>query len=80
MSEFADMRPVWGRIATVQALTGVPDNVLRRLYNDGKVRARKIDGTKANSACVYKIEDVLKWLDAEAAKPAKFKLPEVANG
>lgn len=71
------VRPVWARIATVQAITGVPDNALRRLFNDGVVRARKIDPAKVNSACVFRVDDVLDWLE-EAAPPPKFKLPEVS--
>lgn len=72
--------PDWARIDVVLAHTGVPDNMIRRLYNEGHVRARKMDAKKTNSACVYKMQDVLDWLENEAAHPEKFKLPEVDNG
>lgn len=81
MSETSvNVTPVWARIAVVQGITGVPDNVLRRLYNSGVVRARKIDPLKVKSACVFRVADVLEWLENEAAKPEKFKLPEATNG
>lgn len=67
--------PVWGRLETCMAISGLPDNVIRGLYNTGKIRARKTDPAKANSACVYRVQDILDWLDTEAASPKKFALP-----
>ena len=67
--------PVWARIDTITALTGVPDNTVRRLYNTDKVRAKKC-GDTINSACVFRVQDVLDWLDEEAVKPEKFQLPQ----
>lgn len=67
--------PVWAKIDAVTALTGVPDNTVRRLYNEGVVRARKTDGAKRNSACVFRLQDVLEWLDEAADEPPKFRLP-----
>lgn len=72
--------PVWGRADTVVALTGVPENVIKKLYNDGEVRARKMDPDKAKSAVVFKVQDVLDWLDNHAGKPSAYVLPEVNHG
>lgn len=71
--------PVWARLETCMALSGLPDNVIRGLYNSEKIRARKVDPKKANSACVYRVQDVLDWLDEEAASPDKFALPAQGN-
>ncbi len=65
--------PVWGRIGAVEALTGCPENVLRRLANEGLVRARKMSDSD-NSACVYRVQDVLDWLEDEAPKPQKYRV------
>lgn len=74
-SAVVNVMPVWARIDTITALTGVPDNTVRRLYNSDKVRAKKC-GDTINSACVFRVQDVLDWLDEEAVKPEKFQLPQ----
>lgn len=74
VASVVSVMPVWARIDTITALTGVPDNTVRRLYNTDKVRAKKC-GDTINSACVFRVQDVLDWLDEEATKPEKFQLP-----
>ena len=71
--------PVWARSQVCEALTGVPDGVLRKLVNDGQVRARKMDPAKKTSACVFRVRDVLDWLEKEAGKPEKFKMAGEAD-
>lgn len=70
-----NVEPKWARIATVQALTGLPDNVIRRLYNEHRIRAKKTEPDKANSACVFCLQDVYDWIENEAADSPPFKLP-----
>lgn len=74
-SVVVNVAPIWARLETCMALSGLPDNVVRGLYNDGKIRARKVDPKKRNSACVYRLQDILDWLDEDAASPDKFALP-----
>jgi hypothetical protein len=64
--------PVWAQQGVVKALTGVPDNVLRRLSNEGRVRAKKMDAAKANSATVFRVQDVLDWLEEEAPAAPRY--------
>lgn len=66
--------PVWGRIQIVEALTGLPDGRIRELVNDGLVRARK-SGLEKRSACVFRVQDVLDWLENDAVKPDRFRTP-----
>ena len=66
--------PVWARMAEMTALTGLPDNVVRRLANEGKVRARK-SGETENAACLFRIQDALDWIEEEAPKAPEFRLP-----
>lgn len=75
MTTIVSVMPVWARMAEVAALTGVPEKVVYRLCNTGKVRARKMEADKANSACVFRLGDVLEWLEEEASPPPMFKLP-----
>lgn len=72
--------PIWARMALVVAVTGLPHYTVRRLFNEGRVRAVKCDPDKANSATVYKLGDVLEWMDTEGQPPPLFKLPEVHLG
>lgn len=67
--------PVWARSEVVQALTGLPDSVLRRLYNDGLIRVVKSQDAR-NAACVYRLGDVLEWMDTQAPKPPRFRTPQ----
>lgn len=67
--------PVWGRLETCMALSGLPENIIRELYNDGKIRARKTVPDKPNSACVFRLQDIFEWLEEEAAEPPQFRLP-----
>ena len=82
MSEtfIVQVMPVWAREDTVSALTGIPQLVIRRLFNEGHVRARKMVPGKAKSAVVFRMDDVLEWLEKDAGEPALYKLPEAANG
>lgn len=70
-----EVRPRWGQIAVVKAMTGVPPNTVRQLVNEHKVRCRKMDPEAANSATVYCVDDVCEWLDQEAPKGGPFRLP-----
>lgn len=70
--------PIWARLDEIMRLSGLPNLVVRRLYNEGHVRARKVDAARTNSATVYRVEDVLNWLDKDAPRPEKFKLPDPA--
>ena len=73
--------PVWARIETCIALSGVPDKRIKSLCNDGRIRARKMDPERPNSACVYRIQDIFDWLEEDAPKPEKFVIPgAAANG
>ena len=71
-----NVMPVWARISVCTALTGIPDNRIRALYNCGKVRAKKIEPEEPNSACVFRVQDCLDWLDEEAKNPKKFSLKQ----
>jgi hypothetical protein len=68
------VRPVWGQMPVVKAVTGVPDNVVRRLVNEHLVRARKMDPAKENSACLFNVQDVLDWVEKDATEPKRFKV------
>lgn len=74
------MPPVWARIALATYLSGLPHYVIRKLVNDGEVRARKAEPGKANSATVYRVRDILDWLETKAEKPPLYKLPPVKVG
>lgn len=69
-----NVMPVWARLEICMSLSGLPDNVIRGLYNAEKIRARKVDPEKRNSACVYRVQDILDWVEEEAASPEKFAL------
>lgn len=83
MSEtfIVQVRPVWARMQVITALSGLPHNAIRKLFNDHKVRAVKSIADKPNSAVVFNVQDVLDWMDGpEAKSPPPFKLGEVDNG
>lgn len=69
-----NVMPVWARMSVCTALTGIPDNRIRALYNAGKVRAKKIEPEEPNSACVFRVQDCLDWLEEEAKNPKKFQV------
>lgn len=71
--------PVWADMETIIGLTGLPDNHIRGLYNEHKVRARK-SAEKTGAKCVFNVQDVLDWMEHEAPQPQPFKVPEVRNG
>lgn len=77
---YVQTMPVWARLAFVVAVSGLPHYTIRRLFNDGHVRARKVEADKANSATVYRVQDVMDWLDKEAKEPPPYKLPELKVG
>ncbi len=66
--------PVWARLDGVMRVSGLPNLVIRRLYNEGHIRARKVDPAHANSATIYNMADVLAWIENEAPSPERFKL------
>ncbi len=65
--------PVWAQMKIVVALTGLPTNTVRKLTNEGKVRARKLGSSKV-SGCVYRVQDVLDAIEEEFNPPEPFKL------
>lgn len=67
------MMPVWGNIETANAITGVPVNRIRQLFNIGKIRARKM-GTSDVSTTVFRIQDILDVLEEDFPPPGKYKL------
>jgi hypothetical protein len=73
-----NLEPEWADIDTVTALTGIPDNEIRRLFNDHKIRARKGDPNRPNTWTVFNVRDVKAWLENEASEPNPFKLPTAA--
>ena len=77
---YVQVMPVWARIAFVVAVSGLPHYTIRKLFNDGQIRARKVESDKANSATVYRVQDVFDWLEKEAHEPPPYKLPEVRIG
>ena len=60
--------PVWCQRAVVKALTGVPQNILLWLSAAGVVRSRKLD-PGVHGTCVYRLQDVIDWLDEGARDP-----------
>ena len=72
--------PKWQRMAFCVAVSGLPHYVIRKLYNDREIRARKVDAAQANSATIYHVQDILDWIETEAQEPPPFKLPAVKVG
>ncbi|MEI7903481.1 MAG: hypothetical protein WCK89_24850 [bacterium] len=72
-------RPRWARRDLALQLTGISENRLIGLVNEGHVRARKMDG-KPKSGCVFCVPDVEEWLEKEAPKAGPFKLAGEKEG
>lgn len=68
------VRPVWGQVAVVKAVTGVPGNVLRGLVNGHAVRAKKCPPGTHNSTTLFCISDVLEWLEKDAQNAGPFSV------
>lgn len=64
-------RPRWARRDVAMKLTGVPEDCLLRLANEGFVRARKL-GEARKSACLFCVPDIEEWLENEAPKAPQF--------
>jgi len=59
----------------IVALTGLPHNAIRKLFNEHSIRAIKSVADKPNSATVFNVQDVLDWMDGpEAKSPPPYKL------
>jgi len=73
-----DLLPVWARMEILFAITGVPDNRVRELYNDRKIRARKLRDVdmpdSPNVAVVFNVLDVLEWIEKDAVEPKPYVL------
>ena len=73
-----EAQPVWARMEVMTALTGIPDNTVRHLYNEHKIRARKVrdadmpDGKGVSS--VFHVGDALEWLEIDAVPPREYAL------
>ena len=72
--------PAWAQIKFCVHHTGVPYLTIKRLFNDGKIRARKERPDDPRSATVYRVSGICDWLDNDCPSPHAFKLPEAANG
>jgi hypothetical protein len=72
--------PVWAREDVLAALSGLPSNVIRRLYNEGVIRARKMDATKEKSAVIFRVQDALDWIDESADRPRNYVIAGASNG
>jgi hypothetical protein len=65
--------PVYAQAAVMKAVTGVPKHILYRLANEHRVRARKSDAAR-NGVCLFRVQDVVDWLNDEAAPAGPFKV------
>jgi len=54
--------PLWADAKTCKSLTGLPAPTLRRLADNGHIRRKKVGDAKQSGA-VYKLADVLDWLE-----------------
>ena len=76
-----DVMPVWADVRTASAITGVPDNTIRHLYNVGKVGARlmrdKEMGAPKGCAVRFHVADLLAWVRDEALKPKAYALKQL---
>lgn len=72
--------PIWAREDVVMALTGLPQNAFRRICNEGKVRACKLDPSKPSSAVTFRVQDVLDWLEENSGHKTNYVIAGAENG
>ena len=70
-----NIKPSWGQVAVIKAVTGVPGNVLRMLVNEHRVRAKKCPPNTQTATTVFSVSDVEDWLANEAKNAGPFKVP-----
>lgn len=73
VTTIVQVMPVWAQIKIVQALTGLPINKIRKLTNEGRIRARKL-GSSDTSGCLFRVQDALDSIEEDFPSPDPFKL------
>jgi hypothetical protein len=77
------LSPVWADIRTASAITGVPDNTIRHLFNMGRVGARQMRDAGMRGgrsvAVRFHVPDLLDWVENEAVPPKRYALKSMGE-